>query len=53
MEYKILKPEYHGSLLVVTINRPESLNALNTAFFDEMDHFISNEATPDFDTGTP
>ena len=45
MEYKILQPEPRGSLLLVTINRPESLNALNTAFFDEMDHLIANEAT--------
>jgi len=45
MSYKILQPERRGSLLLVTINRPESLNALNTAFFDEMDHFIANEAT--------
>lgn len=45
MEYKILQPERHGSLCIITINRPESLNALNSAFFDEMDHFISHEAT--------
>jgi enoyl-CoA hydratase len=45
MEYKIVQPERRGSLLVVTINRPESMNALNTSFFDEMDHLIANEAT--------
>ncbi len=44
MEYKILQHERRGSTLMVTINRPESLNALNTAFFDEMDHFIANDA---------
>lgn len=44
MEYKILQFERHDNLLIVSINRPESLNALNTAFFDEMDHFIANEA---------
>jgi len=44
MEYKILQPERRGSLLLVTINRPESLNALNTAFFDEMDYLIANDA---------
>jgi len=44
MEYKILQPERLGSLLLVTINRPESMNALNTAFFDEMDHLIANDA---------
>jgi len=45
MEYKILQPERRGSLLLVTISRPDSLNALNTAFFDEMDHLLSHEAT--------
>jgi enoyl-CoA hydratase len=45
MEYKILQPEHRGSALLVTINRPESLNALNTAFFDEMDNIVANEAT--------
>jgi len=45
MEYKILQPQRTGSLLLVTINRPESLNALNTAFFDEMDYLIDHEAT--------
>lgn len=44
MEYKILQPERKGSLLLVTICRPESLNALNTAFFDEMDHLVATEA---------
>lgn len=44
MEYKILQPERRGNLLLVTINRPESLNALNTAFFDEMDYLIANDA---------
>lgn len=48
MEYKILQTERRGSLLLVTINRPESLNALNTAFFDEMDQLIATDAT---DTG--
>ncbi len=44
MEYKVLQPERRGSLLLVTINRPESLNALNTAFFNEMDYLIANDA---------
>ena len=44
MEYKILQPERRGSLLLVTINRPESMNALNTAFFDEMDYLIAHDA---------
>lgn len=45
MEYKILQSERRGSLLIVTISRPESMNALNTAFFDEMDHLLAKEAT--------
>jgi enoyl-CoA hydratase len=45
MDYKILQPVRRGSLLLVTISRPESLNALNTAFFDEMDHFIATDAS--------
>ena len=44
MEYKILQPVRRDGILQVTINRPESLNALNTAFFDEMDHLLANEA---------
>lgn len=44
MEYKILQLNKQGPVLTVTINRPESLNALNTAFFDEMDHFIAFDA---------
>jgi enoyl-CoA hydratase len=44
MEYKILQPRLEGAVLTVTINRPESLNALNTAFFDELDGLLMNEA---------
>jgi len=32
MEYKILKTEVIDGISVVTINRPEALNALNTRF---------------------
>lgn len=44
MEYNILQLNKQGSVMTVTINRPESLNALNTAFFDEMDYFIAHDA---------
>lgn len=44
MDYQILQPSQQGPVLVVTINRPESLNALNTLFFDELDALLSNEA---------
>lgn len=42
MEYKILKTELVDGIAVVTISRPEALNALNTRFFNEMDNFISD-----------
>jgi enoyl-CoA hydratase len=41
MDYKQLKTTYSDGILVVTISRPEALNALNTLFFDEMDHLLS------------
>lgn len=40
MEYQILKPEISGGIAWVTISRPQALNALNTLFFNEMDHLI-------------
>jgi enoyl-CoA hydratase len=42
MEYKILKTEVTDGIAIVTISRPEALNALNTRFFNEMDDYISN-----------
>lgn len=41
MEYKILKIEVTEGISVVTISRPEALNALNTRFFNEMDDYIA------------
>ena len=41
MEYKILKTEVIDGVAVVTINRPEALNALNTRFFNEMDDYVN------------
>jgi enoyl-CoA hydratase len=41
MEYQILKPEVTDGIAVVTISRPEALNALNTRFFNEMDDYIA------------
>lgn len=40
MEYKILKPEINDGIAIVTISRPEAMNALNTRFFQEMDDFV-------------
>jgi enoyl-CoA hydratase len=41
MDYKILKVSVSEGVAVVTISRPEALNALNTHFFREMDDLIS------------
>ncbi len=40
MKYKNLVVEVKEGIGLLTINRPEALNALNTNFFNEMDHFI-------------
>ena len=40
MEYQILKPVTEGNIVLLTLSRPQALNALNSRFFDEMDHFL-------------
>lgn len=40
MEYKTLKLEKKGKIALVTVNRPEALNALNTLFFREMGQLL-------------
>lgn len=40
MDYQILQLEINDGIAIVTINRPEALNALNSRFFDEMDAMI-------------
>jgi enoyl-CoA hydratase len=41
MEFKILQLELtEDGIAVVTINRPEAMNALNTLFFQEMDRMV-------------
>ncbi len=40
MEYEILKTEVNEGIAVVTISRPEAMNALNTRFFNEMDQLV-------------
>jgi enoyl-CoA hydratase len=42
MEYKILNIKIEDSIALVTISRPEAMNALNTLFFKEMDDAIAN-----------
>ena len=50
MEYKNLKIEINDRIAVVTISRPEAMNALNTRFFNEMDHFVGEaKENPDID----
>jgi len=47
MSFKILKPERHGQVEILTISRPESLNALNSVFFSELidylDYIVTDE----------
>lgn len=45
MEYSILKPTKDGPVVLLTISRPSSLNALNSVFFKEMDHFLTEIVT--------
>jgi enoyl-CoA hydratase len=40
MEYQILKTKVEDGIALVTISRPQALNALNTQFFHEMDDFV-------------
>ncbi len=41
MELQILKVEVNDQIALVTISRPEALNALNTRFFNEMDQVVA------------
>ena len=41
MEYQILKTDITDGIAIVTISRPEALNALNTRFFNEMDQKVA------------
>jgi enoyl-CoA hydratase len=42
MEYEILKINIADRIAVVTISRPAALNALNSAFFKEFNHFLDD-----------
>lgn len=42
MEYQILRPVKEGNIVVVTLSRPQAMNALNSRFFDEMDHLLDD-----------
>ncbi len=45
MEYTILKTVLAEGILTVTITREKAMNALNTRFFEEMDHLLTNLPT--------
>ncbi len=40
MDYEILKLEIQGNIAIVTISRPQAMNALNSKFFAEMDAMV-------------
>ena len=42
MEYQILKLDVQTSVAIVTVSRPQALNALNSRFFAEMDEMIKD-----------
>ncbi len=47
MEYKILKLEKQDQIGIVTISRPEALNALNSRFFEEMNALLDEVENDD------
>jgi len=40
MDYQILQTQNEAGILLVSINRPKAMNALNTRFFNELDDLI-------------
>ena len=47
MEYSILKKEINEGIALITISRPKAMNALNTAFFDEMNAMLDELQSDD------
>ncbi len=41
MDYSTFIVTYEGAVCTVTMNRPQSLNALNSQFFQEFNHFLT------------
>ncbi|MDW7681374.1 MAG: enoyl-CoA hydratase/isomerase family protein, partial [bacterium] len=42
MNYEILQTEEKDGVLIVTISRPQALNALNSQFFQEINHLLDS-----------
>jgi enoyl-CoA hydratase len=40
MAYETIKTEQHGAVLLLTLNRPQALNALNSQLVDELGHAL-------------
>ena len=47
MDYQILKMAVADGVAVVTVSRPQAMNALNTRFFEEMDALVAEIAGRD------
>lgn len=47
MDYQILKMDVADGVAVVTVSRPQAMNALNTRFFEEMDALVAEIAGRD------
>ncbi len=45
MEYNTLKVDVQGSIAMVTMARPQALNALNSNFFTDFNHFLDEIQT--------
>ena len=47
MNYEILKSEIQNGIAIITINRPQAMNALNSQFFAEMNEMLTELETKD------